>query len=376
MAERLDGVSSTSPEDMTELLVGLVGEPSYEAAVDERFHALEKYYLDSDGDMWSRYERPDHRRRLAGLVTRIEAAAAERGYPIARRPVIGTLDTGDINAQAHPGPPGEGHLVVFESGMFGFSQLLAKIAVQAIDARFNDNDALVFLGPGGITANVARRPAILGQFADLMFSQAVLGSCMFVDAYDVAPEHLPLSESFSEDIDIFVLAHEYGHVVLGHADLPRLREDAAQAHRLELEADRVGLELAATAIGARHWAFAGASLFLAGVETVLRATSTFLIGRDEVPASPTHPSPAERRARLTELLPAGADPRMVTPMLRMTETMATSLDRLWAFQRPAFERGHQHGYPPAGYRPGDEYEKRAALQSFMMTGLGPAAPAS
>jgi hypothetical protein len=74
MAEYLDE-HSLSAAEMTDALVAFVGRPSYDAEVDARAKALADYFAESDGDIWSRYERPDRRRRLATLVTRVEAGA-------------------------------------------------------------------------------------------------------------------------------------------------------------------------------------------------------------------------------------------------------------------------------------------------------------
>jgi len=80
MAERLADMSAAA--DYRDALVELVGEPGYEAAVEMRTRELEAYYLGADGDIWSQYERPDHRRRLSELVPVVEGAAMQTGYDI------------------------------------------------------------------------------------------------------------------------------------------------------------------------------------------------------------------------------------------------------------------------------------------------------
>lgn len=369
MAERLDRPDASS-SDLIPALVNLVGEPSYEAAVDRRVRELEEHYIPVDGDIWSRYERPDHRRRLSELVAKVEKAVAERGHTIARRPVIGTLMTGDVNAQARPGPPGEGHIVVFESGMFSFLSLLGTIATQVINAQYTtDHASLTFLQPQAIGGHIARHPGIILQFSDLLFSQAVLGTSMFSAAYHLSPENQPFCNDLIDGMQTFILAHEYGHVVLGHTDLPARRR-MANPRDLEFQADRVGLDLTGSIHG-RHWAFVGGAVFLDGVTIVQRAAATFLTGRDEVGETPTHPLPAERRKQLAALLNDGREPETAAHFTRMTDSIAFAFDRLWAFTKRAFEQAHQSGMKPGDFRPRDESEKRAALEGFMAAGLGP-----
>src|SRR6266404_3735884 len=91
LAERLNSRPPESPEQMTKALVALVGEPDYATRVEERVAAMGRYYAQKDGDIWSRYERPDRRLHLSELVVRVEQAAAKCGLRIPRRPVVGTL---------------------------------------------------------------------------------------------------------------------------------------------------------------------------------------------------------------------------------------------------------------------------------------------
>ena len=106
--------------------VALYGDPAFLAAIDERVAEMQRSFEPGDGDLWSPLERPDRRRRLSDLVAGVEAAAARSGFDVPRRPAIGTLPTYDLNAAALAGPEGEGHIVVFESGMFTFSGSLAR----------------------------------------------------------------------------------------------------------------------------------------------------------------------------------------------------------------------------------------------------------
>ena len=370
IAERLETVSGTAPDEFTAAAISLVGDPGYEQAVDARVRALSDFYAGIDGDIWSRYERPDHRKRLSELVVKVERAALALGYQIQQRPVVGTLQTGDINAQAEPGPPNEGHLVVFDSGMFRFTSLAANIVVQAIDLHFSDEGgSLLFNTPEAFGEHIATHPGVIIQFADLVFSQAVLKTCLLSGIYPLPARYQALANEFTDYIQTFVLAHESGHLVLGHVDLPSARRSSMQPHELEFDADRVGLAIAAAAIGARYWAFVAGAIFMMAVEVISRASATFINGNDEVAASATHPPPSARLERLATLLQDGVDPRMVVHMGRMVDTIAEALDRLWRFCRPAFERAHREKYPPADFFPRDELEQRAALQAFMATGL-------
>ena len=329
---------------------------SYEAQVEARAQALERDYAQTDGDLWSRHERPDRRLRLAELVKRVEAGAARLGLSIGRRPVVGTLPTYSINAEAIPGPQGEGHLVVFDSGIFNFSTFLARVIAQAMDAQVGD-DSLRF-DPLALTKDPERSILILRQFADILFSQAVLGTCALTEATGVPAPYEPFARQLTSAIDTFTLAHEYGHVILGHSGGHQSREQEAAA-------DKVGFDIVTAAWNGQLWAYLGASALFSGYDAILRATNTFLTGELETEMSPTHPSGTERRRALSAELP-----RQSMEVV-LSDGIEQALERMTTFLLRAFRKAHRDGFPPAGYRPSSEIEKMAAFDAFFTTGLAP-----
>lgn len=167
-------------------------------------------------------------------------------------------------------------------------------------------------------------------------------------------------------MDVFVLAHEYGHVILGHTDMPRVhdRNDPIPAQQLEIDADRIAFDVASVACYGAVFAAVGSTLFLTASDIVGRASGTYISGIDTIEASPSHPSGAQRRAALRSLLhekyPAGSEFAD-----QLSDTADAILQQFWAFARPAFERAHRGGYPPPGYQPRGEAEKMATLHAFI-----------
>jgi hypothetical protein len=347
-------------------LVNLVG-PGFEEAVAARMRELEQFFLADDGDAWSRYERPDHRKRLSALVSQVERASEKCGYTIGRRPVVGTLPTRDINAQSVSGPPGEGDIIVFETGLFSFTSNVAGVAAQALDVRSTaDGRSMQFLGLTAAVNHIARIPGIVVQFIDLLFSQAVLGTSNFVAMYPPPPPNAPWRDRFMDAMDVFVLAHEYGHVILGHTDMPRVhdRQDPIPVQQLEFDADRVAFDITSAACYGPVFAAVGSTLFLTASDIVARARASYDSGVDALEASPSHPSGAQRRAALRPML----HDKFATESEfadRLSDTVDAILQRFWAFAQPAFERARRGGYPPPGYQPRDESEKMAALHAFI-----------
>jgi len=364
IAEYIDSRAFSSKDDLTRSLVDLVADPTHQAGVEARTRALENHFLAEDGDLWSRYERPDRRKRLAWLVPIVEKAIADCGYAIARRPTVGTLATRDINAQAIPGPSGEGHIVAFETGLFTFTSTVAGIAAQVLNAQLaDDGESLDVLPYPAIGAHIAGHPALLLEFIDLLFSQAVIGTCDYVAAYTVPEENANWAGRVKDAMDVFVLAHEYGHVALGHVDLPGVRAggDPGQSRAFEFAADRFSLEATTAACGV--WTIVGATLLLTALDLIECATATLAAGVDAVEESPTHPTAEQRKAALRAIV-QDKYAALGEFALPICDTLCDIFGRLWAYVRPAFEHAHATGIPPRGFTPLDPLQKNWALEQF------------
>ena len=358
------------PFHTTEELIEVAGDSARKPEVDARVAELEEYFLGVDGDIWSPLERPDLRRTLSELVRGVETAARARGYEIPRRPVVGTLPSGDVQAQARPGPPGEGHLVIFETGIFGFSSLVTSAAVRATGTALGGAGELPAVPEkGDITFRVTNDPSISVQFTDLLFSQAGLGSSQYATQHGMPPPLRTFAALLEPGLNSFVLAHEYAHVIHGHTEAAREGDALQWVRDDEIDADAVGLEIAAEACGLVP-AYAGATLFLTGVEYVERARSLLRTGDPQVPESETHPSYGERRALLWSALQRAADRYEIHYAARLGLALYTGLRALWAVVEPVFEAGHRLGLPPPGWRPRIEYEHDGMLWALLREGIG------
>jgi hypothetical protein len=280
--------------------VALTENRRYRAAVAKRVAALKRKFEVGDGDISSKYERLQHRSRLIDLVVRVEAAARKCGYKLPRRPVVGTLPTRDIRAKAYPGPVGEGDIVAFETGLFIFTTELAAIITLSLSipgplftffARLalKSTGSLTILPgwfrpnlvcePRLIVRHIARHPDVLLEFADLVVSQTFLGTCQYID-----PRQLPYGfhlektrDRLQDAVDTFILAHEYGHVILGHPAIARPASDA-ERYQHEFEADELGFRLTLAVMDDPKWAYGGAILFLTGIDVVESAAAVIKRG--------------------------------------------------------------------------------------------------
>jgi hypothetical protein len=346
--------------------IRLLGNPRYRAAVNKRIAVLTRKFEKGDGDIWSKYERLEHRSRLIDLVVRVEAAARKGGYNLPRRPVVGTLPTRDIQARAIPGPLGEGDIVAFESGLFMFTAVMARIITLSLSIpgplfRFVAVPTLIitrslsilpaWVRPSllyerqAIVRHIASHPDVLLDFADLIISQTFLGTCQYSDRRDL-PYGFHLEkrrDRLLDAVDIFVLAHEYGHVIPGH---PGVRDNTTETERYqqEFEADELGFRLTLSAIGDPKWAYAGVVLFLTGIAIVDLAAAVIKTGEPRVMASATHPSPPERLAKLSASLSKLVPSDVCKAANELADVVKWLLGDLWKWLQPAFVAAHQKGH--------------------------------
>jgi hypothetical protein len=374
--EFLTKLGQLSEPESLKAHIGLYGDPKYRSAVEARVKTLTRKFEVGDGDIWSRYERLDHRRRLIDLVVRVESAVRKLGRKLPFRPIVGTLPTRDINARAYPGPPGEGDIVAFETGMFMFTDVMARVVTLSLTVRHWFGTRGVELDKQAVLRHIAAHPGILLDFADLISSQTFLGTCQYTDKR-LLPVGFGLEETHAnlcDAADTFILAHEYAHVILGHPGLDTPASDAIQ-HQRELDADELALQITLVAFDNPKWAYAGAVLFLTGIAILDIAGATLQTGIPRVMNTPSHPSPPERLTALDANLFRLAKPEAVGAARELSQAMKWLLMDLWKWLQPAFEAAHQNGYIKR-ISIGAYYEKDSFLYWFLGNAFNVPQPAA
>jgi hypothetical protein len=340
----LDQMGERSRSGMLQAQVQFVGDPRYQAAVKKRIETLTRELEVGDGDEWSKHERLDHRRRMVELVQRVESAIRKCGYKLPYRPVVGTLPTRDINAQAIPDPRSGTDIVAFETGMFNFTDVLARVVAMSLTVRTPLGARGPVFDKRAVLEHIVAHPGILLDFVDLVFCQTYLGTCQYATKR-LLPKGFGLEEIHSrlrDAVDTFVLAHEYGHVILEHLRTQRPATVDVR-HRYEFEADEVGMQIMLAAFDPQ-WAYAGPVLFLTGNAIVTLAEAVRNSGLAQVPNSDTHPSPPERLSKVAGQFSRSVAQSPAQGAIEFAQMVKWLLADLWSWLQFAFEQAHQHGY--------------------------------
>jgi hypothetical protein len=306
------------------------------------------------------------------LQDNIEKTAAARieGMDLgSRRPLIGHLRTGQLNAVSMRVPGRSGaYLVLIEDQMQLFSWVLSAAVAWAIPQGPADANGMITFefSLRAVTERVEADPEVAARFAEIVVSYAVRGTVDQVRDHLVPPGYLNLAQMLCTSLEYFVLGHEYAHILLGHLETGATRRGvlpAAEAEALvyswqeELAADWLGSVLSINAyIEHEHedmdFGFLGISLFFDALDVMDRAVALLQTGDENARQLGSHPPSELRKQRLRDFLPAlgGSQPAnagRAEAALVLAEVQTEIIRMLWERTRPILLDLRRSGVPAA-----------------------------
>lgn len=220
-------------------------------------------------DLPTPYEYPVLYNLMLEYAGNLELAAEKLKRPLKFDPLLGTINSGRLNAMAIAVPGTKEFLILFEGGLFGFLNLISKIVSKIIIKKStSENVELQFDGPLNIeTLDIER-------FIDALIAYTVYGHPNFAKQYMPKEEIRAFHDMLLISSELFIMGHEYGHVIEGHLDFNSVVSSAIADVSIneclrdwsqELLADLCGIELSIIAAQQRGYsirvAFAGADMF-------------------------------------------------------------------------------------------------------------------
>jgi hypothetical protein len=327
----------------------------------------------TNDDLPTPFEVPSWYNMLLGYSDDIAAAAAEKGRPLAFRPMFATRASGQVNATTTlvPGTRDE-FVIMFEAGLFGFLNLVSKLVASVLLTTVKLGNVIEL--DLDATWRVSRED--VSRFFDVYGAYIVAGNPMYATRYFPSREVLPLHRTLLQGSELFVLGHELGHVIGGH--FGELRHEAqvfpgVRAAQLpnewqeELEADADGFELMLAVAARKHFtpelAYAGAEMFFIAIELLDYAFTAIEVGaewpqkvreksklmQDALNQRPvaidlgSHPPPAMRRDYIRQLARAALPAETARRAGLLGERVAEIMNRLWTETAPLFEDMHADG---------------------------------
>lgn len=194
---------------------------------------------------------------LADLVADVRAAMDRLGYEVHEDVTFGILPTGQVNGRACAVPAG-GLIVAIDDGLFNYAYSLAKAVAALCEVAVTRMDGGGEVDISWIDHDIVRslrnNEEASRRWLEILFATFVLG---YPNANPMRPmvgDRVYLSTMLTTAVEFFLVAHEFGHLILGHYErnhtavrrmLPGGVEvdEFATARAEEFEADRIGLEL-------------------------------------------------------------------------------------------------------------------------------------
>ena len=266
--------------------------------------ASEQSAMRQQPEQWSRYEHPGASNILLDIATRIEhvigrfaSSGENQSIPIQllagdlswtltdhHRPAIGTLSTGQFTATTQT-TADDSVVILVENGLFPLARSLAQVGL---------------IGYQEVIETGQLSEPTVQAISDAAATYVAMGHTADLPVRDTPPALHPYVAAVEDAILVFVLAHEYAHILNGDLSTHPLGQSADRQpgdEGKEILADSTGLRITLAACqapgmgGAGLW---GSLLFLAGMDVLLRADSA---ARQEAPVvenDPAGPTPFER----------------------------------------------------------------------------------
>lgn len=311
----------------------------------------------------SRYEDPLGYALISSLDSKIRKVI-DSSLHMSTPPVFGTLPTRHVNARAFRVPGARTKVVVFEDQIWNFANLFCKAIAMGVPSKGRGEAGESF------STDLADLPAWLKSHPDpAQRMYELLSAYVTRGAPGAAPQYFPpqphavLADKLRESMEVFVLGHEYGHVIAGHlGEGKTVRAAIGDAHfdeeisswQQELEADGLGLALSVRAmrnegldVALSYW---GADLFMTALDAVERALGVMRDGREPsanelAQRASSHPPPALRRESLRQVaIKYYGDAGKAA--VKLGEFAQQLMEALWSEVRPRLEKLYGEGVRP------------------------------
>lgn len=247
---------------------------------------------------------------LLPTLDRLTEALHRTGWERPRRPpLVACVFDGAVNGWAiDPGSPRH-TLMVIPVGLFTFCNLAAK-AIAHVPPRTEHPDGRGYgfeLRPEKLRQSLDGDRVPAQRFCELVRAYMLEGHPDRAPRWLPRKSHLALHGTLLSVMELFLIGHEYGHVLLGHLDAPAPAEPG-ERHRLEHQADAAGLVGTARVLHAEDTdpvnALLGAHLFIRTTDIMERCLA-LLSGEDPAKQgedTASHPCGAKRVAFLAHTL--------------------------------------------------------------------------
>jgi hypothetical protein len=261
----------------------------------------------------TRYEDPYLFSLMSDLFEELEKSAGMQNIALPARPAFGTLPLRQFNAMAISVPDTKEYVIAFQVGVFGFMNLACKAFAAALPGTTEEGGGLRFSTDLELVReHLSNDPEPTLRMADFLEAYVYEGDPHAAEQYFLPNPGAALVSILRKAAELFVLGHEYGHLIAGHLTADREAPDDATpvdpddlppAWKDEFEADFLGLVLSTQTMVSEGFdlplAYAGVDIAFTAMDLVERALAVAKHGRAAIQGTTdTHPPPVLRRAMM------------------------------------------------------------------------------
>ncbi len=308
------------------------------------------------------HECAPHYSLLRSSADQIEKAITLEGLQVRPTPVLGTLRTGRVNALTVAVPGSDEYVVLFESELFHFAYLLSKAIVAAMSVSEGKTTAVLSPSREDVIRRLRAAPEVLARFQQVLIAYAALGRPSAAPPYALAEPWATVAAQLARSVRLFVLGHEYGHLLAGYHRATKSASTLPGGARVdeyryswaeELEADRWGLRLmvrgeeVAGGLGTScvdfPFCYWGADFYFGCYEVLEDSVSILSGGKTGKRLFQTHPPPEVRRASLRAALYQSFGPERAERAMELAVAVDGVLRTLWEESQNWLYKCHRSG---------------------------------
>lgn len=192
------------------------------------------------------YQDPSEYFLIQNLFQRIHDAAVQMSkdndFTFPEKLTYGTAEIRAFTAFVEDSDNSKDYLLLISSQLFTFANLLAKSIGMLTISQGSDREGMVrfCFNEDHIKQSITENHEAILRFADLVFAYALTNRASSARQYNVSSEeHMAITSLLRDSFELFIVGHEYSHLLLGH--LQEQPQAALAKHYVQLNDEKIEL---------------------------------------------------------------------------------------------------------------------------------------